>query len=182
MPNTPDSRIIPMGEVSGRSGSHIKTRTGVGVVKKAGDRELVNLKLADGSPDPASEGFYRWSRSVPETIDEVYAWFQQVDAKGKLVNAVVVKNDSGEKVTLDAEACIVEVVAAMLADEAKSNAYQKTLAKFKPAEDPKAAFEKIVRGFMSLGLPEDLATAQAQAAIDANAAREAEDAAEAAKA
>jgi len=181
VPNTHESPLSPRGEVSGRSGSYIKTREGVGVVKKAGDRELKNSKLADGKTDnPESEGFYRWSAQVPATLEEVTEYFSATEVrngKSVAINALVVKDENGDKITLDPEACIVEVVAQMIADGAKSNAYQKVLAKFKPAEDPKLAFEKIVRGFMSMGVSEEIATRKAQETLDENAAREAEAAA-----
>ena len=152
----------------------MRTIKGTGVVSKAGERVLNNSKLADGSHDPTSEGFYSFTREVPANFEELIAFFEAKDAKGTLINARTVTNDKGEKVYLSAEDSLVEIVADTLEREAKSNAYQKTLAKFKPAEDPKAAFEKIVRTFMSLGLPEDLATQRAQDAIDENARREAE--------
>jgi hypothetical protein len=146
----------------------MKSETGVGVVKKAGERELKVVKDAAGKPTPASEGFFSYSFTRPENFEEVIAYYEQKDEKGVPVNAPYVTNEKGEKVYLSAEQAIVELVGAELERAAKANAYQKTVAKFKPAEDPKAAFEKIVRTFMSLGLPEDLATQHARAAIEEN--------------
>lgn len=148
----------------------MRTIKGTGVVSKAGERVLNNTKLADGTYDPTSEGFYSFTREVPANFEELIAFFEAKDAKGNPINALTV-GEKDEKRYLSAEESLVEIVANTLEREAKSNSYQKTLAKFKPAEDPKAAFEKIVRTFMSLGLPEDMAIKHAEAAIAENEKR-----------
>lgn len=152
----------------------MKDYSGTGVAKKAGARVLNNIELPNGDWSPASEGFYKWSTKAPVSLEDVVEWFQVKDAKGRLVNAIYVTNEAGDKVALDADACIVSVVAGMICDKAKSLAYQKVLAKFKPAEDPAVAREKLIRIYLSMGFTEELATRKADEAIAENAQREAD--------
>lgn len=145
----------------------MKNQTGTGVVKAVGDKSLNVVKDAAGKPTAQSEGFFSYGFANLESFDEVIAYYENKD------NALTT-GAGDEKRVLSAEESIVEIVNREIERAAKANAYQKTVAKFKPAEDPKAAFDKIVRTFMSLGLPEDMATAHAKAAIEENAKKNAE--------
>ena len=148
----------------------MKIVTSFGVVKKAGDKVLKVVEDASGTALPASEGYFEFSHPEVANLDEIIAFFEETDEKGVKVNALTT-GTGDEKVVLSAEQSMVQLVNAELKRMAKANGYQKTVAKFKPAEDPKAAFEKIVRTFISLGLPEDMAIQHARAAIEENAKR-----------
>lgn len=151
-------------------GPAVKTANGNGVVKKAGDKVLKTVEDKDGNYTAESEGYFTYEYPEVASLDEIIAFFEEVDAKGVKVNALTT-GTGDEKVVLSAEQSMVQLVNNELKRMAKANAYQKTVAKFKPAEDPKAAFEKIVRTFISLGLPEDMAIQHAKAAIAENEAR-----------
>lgn len=145
----------------------MKTINGNGVVRKAGDRKLTVVEDKDGKPTQESEGFFNYSANQADSLEEVFAYYSDP------ANALTV-GTGDDKVKLTAEQSVLSIINDEWERAAKANAYQKTVAKFKPAEDPKAAFEKVVRTFMSMGLPEDMAVKHAQAAIEENAKRAAE--------
>lgn len=149
----------------------MENKNGTGVVRKVGDKELKVVKDAKGNPTAESEGFFTYEYPQLAGFEEVVSFYEQRDEKGIPVNTSFVTDENGKRTYLTAEQTITVLVNNELERAAKANAYQKTVAKFKPAEDPKAAFEKIVRTFMSLGLPEEFATMKAKETIAENEAR-----------
>lgn len=143
----------------------MKSVTGNGVVKTAGERKLAVVLDKDDKPTAESEGYFTYSANQAESLEEVFTYYSNPE------NALTVTNDADEKVKLSAEDSVLQIINKEWERAAKANQYGKTVAKFKPAEDPKAAFEKIVRTFMSMGLPEDMAIKHANAAVAENAAR-----------